>query len=61
MCENLREKCEKVSVFGLRYVRIDMWEKFIDVCYDDCERYFNLKKNVKYNFINLSLYLKIFK
>jgi len=37
MCEDLKEwMCEesvkKVRVFGLGYVRVDVWEKFMGVC-----------------------------
>ena len=34
------ESVKKVRLFGLGYVRVDVWGKFIGVCewYDGCER-----------------------
>jgi len=51
---------KKMRLFWLKYVREDMWGKFMGVyewC-DDCERILNFFKSVKYYFTNLPLSIK---
>jgi len=57
MCE---ESVKKVRVFGLGYVRVDVWEKFIGVCEwcDGCERILIFFKGVKCYFTDLPLFIK---
>jgi len=57
MCE---ESVKKVRVFGLGYVRMDMWEKFIGICEwcDGCERILICFKGVKCYFTDLPLSIK---
>jgi len=53
------ESVKKVRLFGLWYVRVDVWEKFMGVCEwcNCCEVFLIFVKSVKYKFTNLSLYL----
>jgi len=47
MCEDLREKCEENEVFGLRYVKVNVWGKIFEVCKwcDSCEKILNIFNN----------------
>jgi len=53
---------KKVMLFGLGYVRVDMWRKFMGVCdwWNGCEEILIFFKSVKCKFTNLSLFSKIF-
>jgi len=57
------ESVKKVRLFGLRYIIVNLWGKFIEVCewYDGCKRIFIFFKCVKCKFTNLSFLKKIFK
>ena len=50
----------KLSVFGLGYVRLDVWRKFIEI-YDWCDDYKNILNYVNYKITNLFLYIKKYK
>ena len=52
---------KKVSVFRLRYIRMGMWVKLVEVCewLDGCEKFYFIFKCVKCKFRNLILPLKI--
>jgi len=54
------ESVKKVIVFGLGYVRVDVWGKFMRVCEwcDDCEGVLIFFKDVKCYFTNLQLSIK---
>ena len=60
MYEELGGKWEENYVFGLEYVRVDVWENFIKVCgwCECCESILNFFKDVKSKIVNLPLSLK---
>jgi len=56
------ESVKKVCVFGLKYVRVDIWEKIIEI-YELCdggEKILIFFNDVKCKLKNVPLFLKIF-
>lgn len=48
------KRVKKISVFELRYLKMNLWKNSTEFCdwYDDCHKFYNFKKNIKYTFTN---------
>ena len=47
--KNLWENVKSMKLFGLEHIKVDLWDKFIEVgelC-DDCVKFFNFFKKYK--------------